>query len=271
MVLVFGDTNTTLAGALAAVKLGIPAAHVEAGLRSFRMDMPEEINRVLTDRMSSLLFCPTKTAMTNLKNEGIRRGVVKSGDLMYELIDLYMDKIKNRTAMLDRYRVARGEYLFMTAHRAGNVDNKPNLVKLVDILKSLKRPVVFPVHPRTVKNLKRFKLWNGLKKIPELNLIEPVSYLANLTLIYNAYAVMTDSGGMQKEAVYLKTPCLTLRDETEWTETLEWGNSLVGLSKRKIMAALKKPYTSKRKMSCKIGSRKPSEVITASILSYFGK
>ena len=186
---------------------------------------------------------------------------------MYELIDLYKQRIQNNTEVLNRFKVSAGEYLVMTMHRAANVDSRQSLLKLYSILKSLKQPVVFPVHPRTVKNLKYFKLWKELRRIPEIQLIEPVSYLDNLSLIYNARAVLTDSGGIQKESVFLGTPCLTLRDETEWIETLKKGNRLVGLSKRKILSALKNP-PSKRKMTYLIDGKRPSELITNSIISY---
>nr|MBN2278435.1 UDP-N-acetylglucosamine 2-epimerase (non-hydrolyzing) [candidate division Zixibacteria bacterium] len=269
IVLVYGDTNSTLAGALTAAKLNIPVGHIEAGLRSHRMDMPEEINRCLTDRLAELLFCPTPEAINNLKKEGIKRGIVHSGDLMYELIDLMKTGIDRNRAPMEKYSLAAGEFLLITIHRAGNVDSQENLNRIVEILLGLKERVVFPVHPHSMKNLKKYKLLDRLLKVPHLVLIEPLSYLDNLTLIKNARAVLTDSGGVQKEAVFLGTPCLTLRDETEWVETLGQGNSLVGLSLKKIRRNLKNPLRPGAKKSCRIKNKKPSEIIAASIKAYF--
>ncbi|MEW5923925.1 MAG: UDP-N-acetylglucosamine 2-epimerase (non-hydrolyzing) [Candidatus Zixiibacteriota bacterium] len=269
MVLVYGDTNSTLSGALTAAKLQIPVGHVEAGLRSFRMDMPEEVNRRLTDHVARILFCPTAQAVKNLKNEGIRKEVILSGDLMYELIDHYREKITDNTGVLASFEVERQKYLLMTMHRAGNVDSYENIRQIVNILSELNRVVIFPIHPRTKKNLTRFGFSRKLKSLPHIKLVEPVSYLDNLSLINFAEAVLTDSGGIQKEAVALGTPCLTLRDETEWIETLNRGNHLVGLSEKKIMRNLKGLQRSGRKNSCKIRGRKPSEIITSTILSFF--
>jgi len=269
MVMVYGDTNSTLAGALTAAKLHIPVAHLEAGLRSFCMDMPEEINRRLTDHISSLLFCPTAQAITNLRAEGIKKGIVRSGDLMYELIDQSQRKIVGNANVLKRYGVEKRNYILITMHRAGNVDSLENMQKVADILAALDRPVVFPVHPHTRKSLRKFGIMEEIRKLSHVRLVDPVSYLDNLSLMYYAHAVMTDSGGIQKEAVALGTPCLTLRDETEWTETLAWGNYLVGLSVRKIKIILKKLKRPRKKMSYKIAGRRPSEIISASISEYF--
>lgn len=270
MVLVYGDTNSTLAGALTAAKLKIPAAHIEAGLRSYRLDMPEEINRLLTDHISALLFCPTVQSMKNLLHEGINRGLVHSGDLMYELIDNYGKEIAANNNILARLNFKKQNYILFTLHRAGNVDDHKTLEKGVNIVRQLNIPVIFPVHPRTMKNLKKFKLRKILDKSPHIKLIEPLSYLDNLALIKNAYAVLTDSGGMQKEAAFLGTPCLTLREETEWMETLRWGNKLVGLSYPKVIKTLSNRVRQKKHISYKIANRKPSEIIPAAILNFFG-
>ncbi len=267
-VLVYGDTNSTLAGALIASKMHIPIGHVEAGLRSFNMDMPEEINRRLTDHVSSLLFCPTTQAIKNLKEEGIKNGVVKSGDLMYELIDNCQDYIENNRKLIAEHDLSAQNYILFTLHRAGNVDCKDNLNKTLSILESLDFNIFFPIHPRTLKNYKRFGLLRRLKAIKNLHLSGPVSYLDNLTLIANAHTVMTDSGGMQKEAVFLKTPCLTLREETEWVETLGKGNQLVGLSLQKIKKALNLRLKSKKKLTFSSGKEKPSEIIVSAIKKF---
>lgn len=269
MVLVYGDTNSTLAGALTAAKLQIPVGHIEAGLRSFRMDMPEEINRRLTDHVARILFCPTRQAIVNLRKEGIGKGVVHSGDLMYELIDLSREKITDNTGILMKLQLEKYNYLLMTMHRAGNVDSGDTMQKMVNILSELNSIVIFPIHPRTRKNLKRFGLFRAMKSLPHIKLIEPVSYLDNLSLQNYAKAVLTDSGGIQKEAVALGTPCFTLRDETEWTETLSRGNHLVGLSSRKIVQGLKNVHRPRGKTSCKIRGKKPSEIIISSISRFF--
>ena len=217
--LVYGDTNTTLAGALVAVKRGIPVAHIEAGLRSFNRTMPEELNRIITDKVSSLLFCPTETAIQNLSKEGITDGVFFSGDVMYDATLHFLSIAEAKIAQ--PYK--SGEYYLSTIHRASNTDNMKNLVAILDGFSKLELPVVFPVHPRTKPRLETIK-------IPEnVILREPASYLQILQLVRHARAVMTDSGGLQKEAYWLKTPCITLREETEWIETLFGGwNQLVG-------------------------------------------
>jgi len=268
MVLVYGDTNSTLAGALAAAKLCIPVGHIEAGMRSYRMDMPEEINRRLTDHISALLFCPTEQAINNLKKENIKKGIIHSGDLMYELIESSRNKIAANKRLLDRYHLKHKQFLLMTMHRAGNVDDLGNLEKIVNILLRLNMPTLFPVHPRTLKNLKKCNLIGRLKKVSHVRLLKPLAYLDNLTLISNARTVLTDSGGIQKESVFLGTPCLTLRDETEWTETLKWGNYLVGLSIDKIQSLLNKSALPTKAISYKIDSKKPSEIIISSLLGY---
>jgi UDP-N-acetylglucosamine 2-epimerase len=268
MILVYGDTNTTLAGALAGAKLRIPIGHVEAGLRSYRRDMPEEINRLLTDHVARLLFCPTEQAIKNLRREGIKSGVVHSGDLMYELLDECRQKCLAEEIFRAKFGVRPKEYILATLHRAENADNKTILSEAVDILGRLNYPVIFPAHPRTQKNLRLFGLISTLKKSRLVHLIDPVSYLDNLSLIKNAYAVMTDSGGMQKEAVFLGTPCLTLRDETEWPETLKRGNYLVGLSYNRIRKCLRNLKPPNTQLSYKIGRKKPSEIIASSVADY---
>ncbi|MCK4265567.1 UDP-N-acetylglucosamine 2-epimerase (non-hydrolyzing) [Candidatus Babeliales bacterium] len=235
IVLVYGDTNSTLAGALAAVKLSMLVAHIEAGLRSYRLDMPEEVNRVLTDRISKFLFCPTKTAVKNLKNEGMVKGVYLVGDVMY---DAFLDsqKLLSKRKILSKLELKPKGYLLLTIHRQENTDNFKNLKSILSALIKAEEKIVFPSHPRTKKALKKiegFKLKNFLP-------IKPVSYLDMLVLEKNARKILTDSGGVQKEAYWLGTPCITLRNETEWVETVEdkW-NILTGAKSDKIINAIK--------------------------------
>jgi len=235
IVTVYGDTNSTLAGALAAVKLSIPVAHIEAGLRSYRLDMPEEVNRVLTDRISNFLFCPTKTAVKNLKNEGIVKGVYLVGDVMY---DAFLDsqKLLNKRKILSMLKLKPKEYLLLTIHRQENTDNLENLKSILTASVETKERVVFPIHPRTKKVMKK----NELGNFENLIFIEPVSYLDMLSLEKNAKKILTDSGGIQKEAYWFNIPCITLRNETEWVETVEtrW-NVLVGCNPEQIVEAVK--------------------------------
>ena len=235
IVTVYGDTNSTLAGALAAVKLSIPVAHIEAGLRSYRLDMPEEVNRVLTDRISNFLFCPTKTAVKNLKNEGIVKGVYLVGDVMY---DAFLDsqKLLNKRKILSMLKLKPKEYLLLTIHRQENTDNLENLKSILTASVETKERVVFPIHPRTKKAIKK----NELGNFENLIFIEPVSYLDMLSLEKNAKKILTDSGGIQKEAYWFNIPCITLRNETEWVETVEtrW-NVLVGCNPEQIVEAVK--------------------------------
>jgi len=237
-VVVYGDTNSTLAGALAAVKLHIPVAHVEAGLRSFNRRMPEEINRVLTDHISDLLFCPTDISVKNLAEEGIKRGVHKVGDVMYDLALRYSDRLGDRAA-LKSYDIPDRYYL-ATIHRAENTDDHQRLGAIIEALSRLDLPVVLPIHPRTVRRLRE----SGLDA-SRLLVIPPVSYINMLRLIQGSTAVLTDSGGLQKEAFFLKRPCVTLRDETEWIETVESGwNRLAGASCERIIEALQQAIKS---------------------------
>ncbi|HBI57415.1 MAG TPA: UDP-N-acetylglucosamine 2-epimerase (non-hydrolyzing) [Firmicutes bacterium] len=254
-VMVYGDTNSTVAGALAAAKLYVPVVHVEAGLRSFNRRMPEEINRVVTDSISTILACPTITAVTNLKNEGFTniysRGdlldittrlpavaperplVVNTGDVMYDAI-LHNLEIARRGQMPLGIQ-AGDDYILATVHRAENTDIPDNLGGVLRGLAALGRKVVFPLHPRTKKTAARFGL-GGLLEPPSLHVIEPVGYLDMLRLMDNAAFIVTDSGGVQKEAFILGKPCITLRDETEWLETVATGwNVLVGLGGRDLI------------------------------------
>ena len=218
VVLVVGDTNSTLAGALASAKLGAPVAHVEAGLRSYRRAMPEEINRVLTDHLSSLLFCPSNTSVTNLLKEGIEQGVHQVGDVMFDVLSRYLPSAEDRAHIVRDLGVEEGDFALATIHRAENTDDRARLTSVLDSLErvaSLGIPVVFPVHPRTQRALVDVRPARGVRVIP------PVSYLQMLSLEASAWVILTDSGGVQKEAYWLGIPCVTLRDETEWVETVD--------------------------------------------------
>jgi UDP-N-acetylglucosamine 2-epimerase len=237
-VLVYGDTNSTLAGALAASKLLIPVAHVEAGLRSFNKSMPEEQNRIVTDHLSTLLFCPTQTAIDNLTREGITAGVHLSGDVMYDALIVNAEIASRTSSILHELNLAPNEYLMATVHRAESTDNPEVLGRLVDAFNQLcerGERIVFPVHPRTRPRLAAFTLHERVA------IVDPVAYLDMLQLERNARMILTDSGGVQKEAFWLSTPCVTLRNETEWVETVRAGwNVLAGSDIEAIVAAVEK-------------------------------
>jgi UDP-GlcNAc3NAcA epimerase len=227
VVLVYGDTNSTLAGALGAAKLKIPVAHVEAGLRSFQKKMPEEINRVATDHVSDLLFCPTHTAVKNLKREGIIQGIYLVGDVMYDSVLYNMDLAEKHSRILEKLWLESKSYILATVHRAENTDEPKRLISIFQSLERIAKdgfPVIVPLHPRTCKKLDSLGL-----SFNNLQLIDPVSYLDMLLLEKHSQIILTDSGGVQKEAYWFNVPCVTLRDETEWVETVESGcNVLVG-------------------------------------------
>jgi UDP-GlcNAc3NAcA epimerase len=241
VVLVYGDTNTTLAGALSCARLAVPLAHVEAGMRSFDWAMPEERNRVLTDHVSDLCLCSTPTAVANLEREGRAGSARLVGDVMAD-VSLAMAPIAERSSdVLERLGLTAGGYLVVTVHRAGNVDHTEPLERLVELLRRLELPTVFPVHPRTRAALERIGALGGLEALEHLRLVPPLGYLDFTALLHHAYAVLTDSGGVQKEAYLARVPCLTLRDTTEWTETVELGwNRLVGLDPATVLSALER-------------------------------
>jgi UDP-GlcNAc3NAcA epimerase len=238
LVLVYCDTNSTLAGALAASQAGIPTGHVEAGMRSFDRSMPEELNRVLTDHASELLLCSTETAMLNLEREGVRGESHLVGDVMADVSLAFRDIAEERSAILDELGLEPGSYLVVTAHRAGNVDRADRLEALVALLEALPAPVVLPLHPRTRERLTAAGLMDRLDGI---RIVPPLGYLDFMKLARHARAVLTDSGGVQKEAYLLGVPCVTLRDTTEWVETVEAGwNTLVDLDPAAALAALER-------------------------------
>ena len=234
--LVYGDTNSTLAGALAAAKLHIPVGHVEAGLRSFNRAMPEEINRVLTDHIADLLFCPTETAVSNLAVEGIVAGVHDTGDVMLDAVLHHASVAEERSTILDGLALEPRSYLLATVHRPRNTDRTENLRAILEALSQVGETVIFPVHPRTSKMMHA----EELSVSASVRLIEPVGYLDMLQLERNARLILTDSGGVQKEAYFLAVPCVTLRQETEWVETVEAGwNMLVKADKERILESVR--------------------------------
>jgi UDP-N-acetylglucosamine 2-epimerase len=244
LVLVYGDTNSTLAGALAGAQAGLAVGHVEAGMRSFDRTMPEELNRVLTDHASDLLLCSTETALENLEREAARGEAHLVGDVMADVSLAFRDVARERSTVLSDLALEAGSYLVVTAHRAGNVDRPERLERLVELLIALPGPVVFPLHPRTRARLEATGL---IERLGDLLITPPLGYLDFLELTRNARALITDSGGAQKEAYLLGVRCLTLRDTTEWPETVERGwNVLVGLDRDAALAALERTPPSER-------------------------
>lgn len=239
-VLVYGDTNSTLAGALAAKKLHIKVAHVEAGLRSFNMRMPEEINRILTDRISDILFCPTDTAMANLDREGfghLTSRIVKSGDVMQDAALYYRETAAERSTIVSRLGLEGKDFVLCTIHRAENTDDPQRLASIVAALNEIAEdmPVVLPLHPRTTQRIVEQRLMLGFEPI------EPVGYFDMISLLSACRIVMTDSGGVQKEAYFFGHPCVTLRDETEWTELVQHGfNILAGSDRDRILSGFQR-------------------------------
>lgn len=243
LILVYGDTNSTLAGALAASKLHIPIAHVEAGLRSFWKYMPEEQNRILTDHISDYLFCPTVTAVKNLEKEGVTLGVHNVGDIMLDANLYYLHKLQiekdsgiNRLEKIYRLtsEVIQNDFVLATVHRAENTDEPIRLKNILDALNSMKFNIILPLHPRTRKIITE----NKFQLLPHIYLIDPVGYFEMLELELKSKCIITDSGGVQKEAYFMQKPCITLRNQTEWTETVESGwNQLAGTNTESILKA----------------------------------
>jgi len=272
IVLVYGDTNTTLAGALAAVKLHIPVAHIEAGLRSFNKKMPEEVNRVLTDHISDFLFCPSKVAVENLKEEGIFKGVYLVGDVMLD-IALEVSKKVDTEKVLSKYNLPYKGFVLTTIHRAENTDSKERLHKIWNSLKILAFKgikIFFPVHPRTYKALKNYGFLE--ETIPDnLILNEPIPYKEMIALEKSAKVIITDSGGVQKESVYFKTPCVIPRNETEWIELIELGYTfLVGTEENLIIQKVEELFYEKEKIEINLnlyGDGKASDRIVEILLN----
>jgi len=276
LMMVPGDTNSTLAGALAAVKLHTPVAHIEAGARSYNMKMPEEINRRLTDHCSTLLFTPTKNCNNNLLREGINKeNIHLHGDTMYDSLLRHIPKAMKQK-ILDKLNLKPGDYAVLTAHRPENVDSPEKLKKIIDAMTQLEElTIIFPVHPRTKRRLKEANLQKQIDRKKNLKLVNPIKYHEMLNLIKKAKMVFTDSGGMQKEAFWLQTPCVTLRDETEWPETVYLGaNVLVGTDPKRILTETEKILKNgdiKRRLKNKInpfGDGKASEKILNTIKEF---
>ena len=247
LVLVYGDTNSTLAGALAAAQARLPLGHVEAGMRSFDRSMPEEVNRVLTDHVSDLLLCSTETAVENLQRESAVGEAHLVGDVMADVSLAFRDIAAERSRALEERGLEPGSYFVVTAHRAGNVDDPERLRALVELLEALPERTIFPLHPRTQARLEATGLRARLEAAPLLDVCPPLGYLDFLQLARNARVVLTDSGGVQKEAYLLAVPCVTLRDTTEWVETVDAGwNSLVDLERDAALAALRRPVPAQR-------------------------
>lgn len=240
IVLVYGDTNSTLAGSLAAAKLHIPIAHVEAGLRSFNKKMPEEINRTVTDHLSDWLLCPSQTAVDNLRREGIVKGVYLTGDIMYDSVLHFKPRALQESTILQDLSLTKNNYYLATVHRAENTDQPERLKAILEALQQLKMNVVLPLHPRTKSKINQFKL-TDLISSTHIKIVEPLNYFNMLTIASQANVILTDSGGLQKEAYMLQIPCITLRDETEWIETVQSGwNQLVGANTQQIVESVNK-------------------------------
>lgn len=235
LVLVYGDTNSTLAGALVGSKMLIPVIHVEAGLRSFNKSMPEEQNRIITDHLSSLLFAPTETAVKNLSNEGIVNNVYNSGDVMFDAVLHFGEVAKKKSNIIEELGIKNQEYILTTIHRAENTNDICRLQNIIDALNECGRIVILPLHPRTKKYIQDY----GLTFNSNIKVISPIGYLDMLSLERSCIKIVTDSGGVQKEAFFMQKPCITMRDETEWVETVDndW-NRIVGTDKKKILNAI---------------------------------
>jgi UDP-GlcNAc3NAcA epimerase len=239
-VLVYGDTNSTLAGALAGAQARVPVAHVEAGMRSYDRAMPEELNRVLTDHASDLLLCSSERAAENLRAEGVNGSIDVVGDVMVDVALLLGPRARERTDVLERYGVQPGAFVLITVHRAGNVDDPARLERLVELLEALQLPAVLPLHPRTARRLEEAGLRGRVERA--VRVAPSLGYLDFTALLQHARAMLTDSGGVQKEAYLAGVPCVTLRDTTEWTETVDAGwNVLVDLDREAALAALERP------------------------------
>lgn len=260
-ILLYGDTNSTLAGALAAAKLYVPVIHIEAGLRSFNQTMPEEVNRVLTDHVSALLFCPTQTAIDNLKREGIEKGVIYCGDVMYDMVRFFEQRVSGESPRIE-------PYYYVTLHRPYNTDIAERLAGLLNVLNKLPHRAVFAIHPRTQGKMKAFGL--TATSYPNIDFIPPQGYVDNLRFQKHAVKVITDSGGVQKEAYWLRKPCITVRSETEWVETLRnnW-NQLVFEKPEEILGLVDTqpgPYVSDL-----FGDGQSVPKIVADIVGYLNK
>jgi UDP-N-acetylglucosamine 2-epimerase len=261
-ILIYGDTNSTIAGALVGAKLHIPVVHIEAGLRSYDRKMPEEINRVVSDAISTILFCPSQAAVNNLKHEGINEGVYNVGDIMLETYQYYKDQAPKNSEILNKLNLKPKEFILCTIHRASNTDNIGNLKNIFIGLTSSKELIILPLHPRTKKKI---NLSKSLRKYigNNIRIIDPIGYLDMIYLEANAKKIVTDSGGVQKEAYFNRVPCITLRENTEWVETIEQGvNQLVGVDPEKIKESINNFHPKEQNYNKKLyGDGKTSEKI----------
>jgi UDP-N-acetylglucosamine 2-epimerase len=268
LVLVYGDTNSTLAGAICSNKCNIKLGHIEAGLRSYDSTMPEENNRILTDHLSDYLFAPTQNAVNNLKREKIRGIVYYTGDLSVEIID-GVQVISKHSKILDILSLKSRSYLLLTMHRAENTSSEDYFIQLLNAFELLlDKTIVFPMHPRTKKMFKTFGLLDRLLKCSNVRTLLPVGYIDFIALLQNASKVVTDSGGIQKEAYLLKVPCITMRNNTEWVETIKgrW-NVLTGVDSKKIVEAVRRPYPSSKYSRSVFGNGRTSQIINELISS----
>jgi UDP-GlcNAc3NAcA epimerase len=269
VVLIYGDTNSTLAGALAAAQAGVPVAHVEAGMRSFDRSMPEELNRVLADHASSLLLCSSQVAVENLRRESVAGEIEMVGDVMVDMAMRVQPAARDRLDLLEARGVSRGEFVLATAHRAGNVDDPARLHQLVDLLLAVPYPAVLPLHPRTESRLRAAGLLEALGAGEGMVLTEPLGYVELNALLCNARAALTDSGGLQKEAYLAGVQCLTMRPSTEWVETIEQGwNTLVDLDREAMLAAMATPLPAERPQL--YGDGRAGERVVDALRSHLG-
>ncbi|CAN5425858.1 UDP-N-acetylglucosamine 2-epimerase (non-hydrolyzing) [soil metagenome] len=272
LVLVYGDTNSTLAGAICANKCDIKLGHIEAGLRSYDPSMPEEYNRILTDHLSNYLFAPTRNAVNNLKKEKVRGKVYYTGDLSVEITDKTRS-ISKKSEILDILNLKSKSYFLLTMHRAENTSSRDFFLQLLETFEALKdNIIVFPIHPRTKKMFETFGLLDRLLKCSNVKTLLPLGYIDFIALLQNCLKVITDSGGIQKEAYLLKVPCITMRKNTEWVETIKgrW-NVLTGIDSKKIINAVKRPSPNSKYSKSVFGSGRTSQVISdliSSIISH---
>ena len=261
-IMVYGDTNSTLAGALAAEACQIPLIHIEAGLRSYNSAMVEEYNRIQTDQRSAYLFCPTSTAVANLQKEGRTQGVYQVGDVMYDATLYFAERAEQQSHLLEELQLASKAYYLATIHRAETTDQPEQLANILRAFAQIEKPIILPLHPRTRKVIEASEMLTRLvREARALRIVESVSYMDMLVLEKHAAAILTDSGGVQKEAYFHRTPCITMRQETEWTETVEAGwNSLVGTDTDKILQAVAHMATPDTKIS-EYGTGKAAKTI----------
>ncbi len=270
LVVVYGDTNSTLAGSLAAAKLHISVAHVEAGLRSFNRQMPEEVNRVITDHLSYWLFCPSQAAAENLRQEGMKEKIFITGDIMYDAVLHFKKYAERQSTILQDLSLAEGGYYLATIHRAENTDDPKRLKSIIDAFQRLQKNVILPLHPRTRRKINEFNL-NDFIETDHIKIMEPLDYFDTLELAAKANVILTDSGGLQKEAYMLQVPCVTLRDETEWMETVETGwNQLAGANREEIINTVMKRHSPKESPPI-FGDGNASQKIVEILVSDFKK